>query len=221
MKKLINILPLFIIGMLVSLSMTSCIDNDDDTNGLTENEIKTCIMTMSGSYSGKLYYFNKDIDKTKFPNQTDSIENMTVRFSYPESAFVIETVPVKLFFKQLKGHDDLKAAADDYGYTDIKVKYVPYYLKSKYIRYYNQPETISMNLFYGNVNHDIKIAFMQNSLGEWFDGQTHFQLFEAAIYDGYDSKGQPELLDGKALYNQGLSTEDAKDLIFEYVGKSK
>lgn len=50
MKKLINILPLFIIGMLVSLSMTSCVDNDDDTNGLTENEIKTCIMTMSGSF---------------------------------------------------------------------------------------------------------------------------------------------------------------------------
>lgn len=138
MKKLINILPLFIIGMLVSLSMTSCVDNDDDTNGLTENEIKTCIMTMSGSYSGKLYYFNKDIDKTKYPKQTDSIENMTVRFSYPESAFVIESVPVKLFFKQLKNHDDLKAAADDYGYTDIKVKYVPYYLKSKYIAYYNR-----------------------------------------------------------------------------------
>ncbi len=223
MKKLKELLPLTIIAFLLSVSMASCINNDDDTSGLNDTEKKNCITKMSGNYQGKIYYFDKNIDKTQYPNQTDSIENAAVRFSYPESAFVIEDFPVKLFFKQISNHDDLKTAAEEYGETDIKVTYTPYSYSGsyQYISYYNQPQTISMTLNYGNLSHDVKVAFMLNSYGEWYNSKVHFQIVEGAIYVDYDSKGEPELLDGKALYSQGLSEDDQKDLIFEFIGSSK
>lgn len=223
MKKIKELLPLIILGFILSMSVASCINNDDNTSGLTDEEKKNCVAKMSGTYQGKIYYFDKNIDKTKYPSQTDSIENATVRFSYPESAFVIEDFPVKLLFKQISNHDDLKAAAEEYGNTDIKVTYIPYSTQGnyQYIVYYNQPQTISMTLNYGNLNHDVKVAFMLNNYGEWYNSKAHFQLVEGAIYVDYDSKGEPELLDGKALYNQNLSEEDSKDLIFEFLGKLK
>lgn len=222
MKKLKEILPLLILGLMLSVSMVSCLNDDDDNKGLSDNEKKNCVAKMSGNYQGKIYYFDKNIDKTQYPKQTDSIEDVTVRFSYPESAFIIEDFPVKLFFKQIKNHDDLKAAAEEYGQTDLKVVYVPYATQDsyKYIAYYNQPQTVSMKLKYGNLDHEVKVAFMLNSFGEWYNKKAHLQLVEGAVYVDYDSNGQPDLLDGKALFNQNLTEDEEKDLIFEFVGST-
>lgn len=74
MKKIKNILSLLFLGLAVSMTMTSCLDdNNDDNKGLTDEQKQNYALLMSGNYTGKLYYFDKNIDKSKDKNQTLSL----------------------------------------------------------------------------------------------------------------------------------------------------
>ncbi len=219
MKKLRSILPLFLIGILVPMTMTSCLNDDDDSGELSDAEKQTAVMTMSGGYNGNVYFFNSDKEELKGnKNYNDSIEGMSVRFSYPESAFVIYDFPAKLLFSQIENHDDLKDAVAE-EVCDIKIKYVPYQMNGTVIYYYMQPESLNMKLTYGGATHDVKVAFMLNTLGVYAKDQQDLQIVEGGIYVDTDSSGNPALLDGKALYTQGMSDEDLRKLIFEFYGK--
>lgn len=220
MKKLKTIIPSLIAALFMSLTMTSCL-NDDNNNGLSEEQTKEAILAMSGNYRGKLYFYDSKKEELKDKNYNDSIENISVKFNYPESAYVIYDFPARLLFKAIENHDDLKEAVEE-EYVDLKIKYVPYQVGGRQIYYYMQPETVSMNLYYGGINHNIKVAFLINTMGVYFKDSSKeyqdIQIVEGAIYDGTDSNGQPQLLDGKALYSQNMSNEDAKKILFEFFG---
>lgn len=222
MKSLKSLITVLILGLLSSVSLVSCLDDDNSNQQLTEEQKQKCVASMSGSYNGNLYFLNKEIDLTKYKNQTDSVENVKVRFHYPASTIDMYDIPAKLFFKQLKNHDDLKAAAEDYGTVDLKLNYTPFNIASNgVISYYMEPQTVSMSLNYGGEVHNIKVAFMLNTTGAWLNKRVELIFVEYAIYDGTDSAGKDVLLDGKALYSTSLSDTDLDDLMFKYQGESK
>ena len=114
MKKIKNILSLLFLGLAVSMTMTSCLDdNNDDNKGLTDEQKQNYALLMSGGYTGKLYYFDKNIDKNKDKNQTDSIVGYNVRFNFPDMSIEMNDFPARLLFKQLSGYEELKEAAKD------------------------------------------------------------------------------------------------------------
>lgn len=221
MKKLKRILPLLIAALFMPIAMTSCLNSDDDNNQLSDEQIKNAITTMSGNYRGKLYFYDTKKEELQNKNYNDSIENISVKFNYPESAYVIYDFPARLLFKNIDNHADLKEAVEE-EYIDLKIKYVPYQIAGLQIYYYMQPETVSMNLYYGGTYHDIKVAFLLNTMGVYFKNSSKeyqdLQLVEGAIYDGTDSNGQPQLLDGKALYSTSMSDKEAKSILFEFYG---
>lgn len=227
MKKLRSILPIFILGMLTAMSMVSCIDSDDNSQELTEEQKQTCVATMSGSYSGKIFFMNRDIKLTETTKtQTDSTEQISARFSYPESAVVIYGIPAKLFFKELKNHDNIKQAAEDADPVDLKIKYVPYATGttdkgSALIDYYMQPNEVKIPLTYGGETHDFTVMFLANSLGRWVDKETQFSFYIYGISTGLDANGNKEMLDGNSLYTSSMTADEVTYLQYVFYGSAK
>ena len=70
MKKLRKLLPLMLMALMVSMTMVSCLDSNDDEQ-LSDKEKQNWLMNAAGTYRGKMYWFDKNIDKTKYPKQVD------------------------------------------------------------------------------------------------------------------------------------------------------
>lgn len=227
MKKLRSILPILILGVITAMTMASCIDSDDNNQELTEEQKQACVTTMSGSYSGKIFFMNRDIKLTETTKtQTDSTEQINARFSYPESAVVIYDIPAKLFFKELKNHDEIKQAAENADPVDLKIKYVPYSTGTTtsggtLIDYYMQPNEVKIPLTYGGETHEYTVMFLANSLGRWIDKETQFSFYIYGISTGLDANGNKEMLDGNALYNTSMTQDEVTYLQYVFYGSTK
>lgn len=221
MKRLKNILSLLLLGVAVSMTMTSCLNDDNGSQSLTEEQKQSYAMMMAGNYNGKIYYFDKNIDKEKNKSQIDSITGINVRFSYPERSFVIYDFPAKLLFKQLSGHEDMKAAAEEQE-VDIKVKYEPYAYENKIIYYYlSEIQPVSLSLNYGEATHDLKVYFLINTYGAWKDNIVNINIYEYGISESTDSNGNPVWLDGKTIYPTDNDETKLKDAYFFFSNETK
>lgn len=216
MKNLRKFLPIFIIGMLASITMVSCLDDNNDNNQeLTEEQKATCASLMRGNYTGKLLYYNKanPVDKDKVYN--DSIEDFEVRINYPERSIVAYNFPVRLLFKQLSGHDDMKEAAKDLT-VDLRLSYEPYALTNSLISYYmKEIKNVPVTLSYGGETHTINVYFLQNTIGEWKDNKTAFILFEYGLAETEDKNGTPNWIGGEAFYDSN-NNDKLKDARFVF-----
>ncbi len=222
MKKLKSLLPALFLGLFTATAMTSCIDSDDDNQELTEEQKQACVNTMSGNYSGKIFFMNRDIkldDKTK--SQIDSTEQINARFSYPESSVVIYDVPAKLFFKELKNHDEIKQAAENADPVDLKMKYVPYAANGTQIGYYMQPYEVTIPLTYGGSTQELTVMFLANSLGIWENKNAQFSFYIYGISTGLDANGKKELLDGNTLYTSSMTDNEVAYLQYVFSGSYK
>lgn len=240
MKKLRKLFPLMLVALMVSVTMTSCLDNGDD-DGLSDQDKQTWLLQASGSYTGKIYWFDKNIDKTQYPKQVDSLE--TVAKLSIDNTVTLYDFPVKLFFKQLdvranyteeqlkdlpaddlailQRNEEMRQAAEEYGNVDLKMNLYIYNVVNNYLYYSVAPQTLKLTLNYGGASHDIKIAFINGTQGIYNANRNYIQIYEAAIFDGTDSNGQDKLLDGKALYSNDMLETQRKDIIFEFNGEKK
>lgn len=210
MKKIKNILSLLFLGLAVSMTMVSCLDDNDDNSskGLTDEQKQNYALLMSGDYTGKLYYFDKNIDKSNDKNQTDSIVGYNVRYNFPDMSIEMNDFPARLLFKQLSGYDELKEAAKDKT-VDIKLGYEPYDAKNSVVSFYmKEIKPVSVSLTYGGETHDFKVYFLVNTIGAWKDKLTQFTVIEYGIAESTDEKGNPVWLTGSPVYPESQSVDD-------------
>ncbi len=209
MGKIRNLIAVMFMAAVTAVSLTSCLGNgsSDDDGSITDEQKKSYSLMMSGSYTGKLYYYNKTIDKLKDKYQKDSVTAFTVRFNADRS-FTMYDVPAKLLVKQLTGHEDIKAAAEE-QFVDITGTYEPYVYRNSTLGYYfNSINPVTLNLSYGGESHNLKVHFLLNTIGAWKDKVTEFNVFEYGVAEYTDSKGNPVWIDGKTIYPEDTAADD-------------
>ena len=93
MKKLRKLLPLMLMALMVSMTMVSCLDSNDDEQ-LSDKEKQNWLMNAAGTYRGKMYWFDKNIDKTKYPKQVDSLV-VTTKMSLDNTITIYDSTKIK------------------------------------------------------------------------------------------------------------------------------
>lgn len=248
MKNLKKLFPLFIMAVIMSATMTSCLSSsDDDDSVLTPEQESQYRQLISGTYYGNTYYYNTAVEKNKSYFYNDSIEDMTLRVKAADSTMVLESVPVKLFFKMLKTtksyteselnnlsdsekekltrNEAIQKAAEEKGVIDMKLAYMLSLTPSNgALTYYVSPYTIEFTLDYQEAKHEMAIVFMSYTPAQWYSNKNAVVFFETAIYDGKvrntkTGKDEYQLLDGQTLYNDNMTTDEQSELMFEFYGQ--
>lgn len=156
MKKL-KLLTLFFAAF-AALTLTSCLNDDDDNTGLTAEQIQMAYNATRGSHSGKIIYttgFDKDgKDVRDSANVSWDVTSDTVMY--------INNVPSKVLASVI-ADDDIRAAVETQGPQRIKC-YINYINVSPYIQWLVNPVSVSFdNLEYNGAKHKVTIAFYANS----------------------------------------------------------
>lgn len=155
MKKF-KLLTLFFAAF-AALTLTSCLNDDDDNTGLTAEQIQMAYNATRGSHSGKIIYttgFDKDgKDVRDSANVAWDITSDTVMY--------INNVPSKVIASVI-ADDDIRAAVETQGPQRIKC-YINYINVSP-IQWLVNPVSVSFdNLEYNGAKHKVTIAFYANS----------------------------------------------------------
>lgn len=155
MKKF-KLLTLFFAAF-AALTLTSCLNDDDDNTGLTAEQIQMAYNATRGSHSGKIIYttgFDKDgKDVRDSANVAWDITSDTVMY--------INNVPAKVLASVI-ADDDIRAAVETQGPQRIKC-YINYINVSP-IQWLVNPVSVSFdNLEYNGAKHKVTIAFYANS----------------------------------------------------------
>ncbi len=155
MKKF-KLLTLFFAAF-AALTLTSCLNDDDDNTGLTAEQIQMAYNATRGSHSGKIYYttgFNKDGKDVKdSANVSWDVTSDTVMY--------INNVPSKVLASVI-ADDDIRAAVEKQGPQRIKC-YINYINVSP-IQWLVNPVSVSFdNVEYNDAKHKVTIAFYVNS----------------------------------------------------------
>lgn len=155
MKKF-KLLTLFFAAF-AALTLTSCLNDDDDNTGLTAEQIQMAYNATRGSHSGKIIYttgFDKDGKDVKdSANVSWDVTSDTVMY--------INNVPAKVLASVI-ADDDIRAAVETLGPQRIKC-YINYINVSP-IQWLVNPVNVSFdNLEYNGAKHKVTIAFYANS----------------------------------------------------------
>ena len=155
MKKF-KLLTLFFAAF-AALTLTSCLNDDDDNTGLTAEQIQMAYNATRGSHSGKIYYttgFNKDGKDVKdSANVSWDVTSDTVMY--------INNVPAKALASVI-ADNNIRAAVETQGLQRIKC-YINYINVSP-IQWLVNPDSVSFdNVEYNGAKHKVTIAFYVNS----------------------------------------------------------
>lgn len=155
MKKF-KLLTLFFAAF-ATLTLTSCLNDDDDNTGLTAEQIQMAYNATRGSHSGKIYYttgFNKDGKDVKdSANVSWDVISDTVMY--------INNVPAEALASVI-ADDNIHAAVENQGPQKIKC-YINYINVSP-IQWLVNPVSVSFdNVEYKGAKHKVTIAFYVNS----------------------------------------------------------
>jgi len=155
MKKF-KLLTLFFAAF-AALTLTSCLNDDDDNTGLTAEQIQMAYNATRGSHSGKIYYttgFNKDGKDVK--DSADVSWDVT-----SDTVMYINNVPAKALASVI-ADDNIRAAVETQGPQSIKC-YINYINVSP-IQWLVNPVSVSFdNVEYNGAKHEVTIAFYVNS----------------------------------------------------------
>lgn len=155
MKKFKLLTLLF--AAFAALTLTSCLNDDDDNTGLTAEQIQMAYNATRDSHSGKIIYttgFDKDGKDVKdSANVSWDITSDTVMY--------INNVPSKVLASVI-ADDDIRAAVETQGPQRIKC-YINYINVSP-IQWLVNPVSVSFdNVEYNGAKHKVTIAFYANS----------------------------------------------------------
>ena len=223
-KDMKRLNKLFIIAAcsLGTISLTSCLGDDDNGSGITDEVYESYLANISGifygngtdwRYENKIYFFNEDLEGTTVDEKTDSVKIQTVEFSKRDTTFTIHGVPTKVLAKEISdSNKDLKEAIENVGTTDITGKF-DFYNIGNVASYFVWPSPVTFsNLTYGGKSHEVKILFFAPSAGVY--GYTtgnryqavNFSLSVGAIY----VDGAPK----ETIYNgSGTQLDELKSIL--------
>ena len=175
------------LGCLAALSLTSCINDDDnDNNGLTKAQISQCLTAVVGDYSGKMIYAAKNA-----ANLSDTQDTLDINWTISTDTMVIvKAFPAKAIAESI-WNSDLKAALQEQNpVQDIKCQ-MAFVINDPYIEFILGPQKADFHVFYKEQTHTLSVYFWANySYGDKdpSSGLTVLRLTMGAAYLDNDEK---------------------------------
>lgn len=198
--KRFNKLFIILLCCVGAMSITSCINSDDD-GGIDPETYRTYLTQMAGPYNGfssdwryqnKIYFYNDTITDKNNPYKTDSVENIsgTVR---TDSTFTIYNVPGRVLAKAIPDrHKSLKEAIEAAPAQTIDGSFLLYNISS-IVSFFAYPQSVVYDelTYDGETHKDVTIAFWGPTGGQYGFINSHkimqLSLVPAAIYEGKDN----------------------------------
>ena len=197
MTKKLRLL-LFAVCCISAMSLTSCLDNDD--NSIDSATYKKYLTAMQGTYYGKIRFFKESSKaNSTAPEKYDSITGTNWTMG-TDSAITINEGIVSYLDSAISSKDDtpeelkqLQKAISDY--TDEGGHQLFYFIPNSgfvnntQISFLANPITIKVKLNYGEKDHDVYFMFYSNTYGGTWNnnGSVIFNMCLGGIYvDGTD-----------------------------------
>lgn len=221
--KAFNKLCAIILCLCGAMSVTSCI-NGDDNYGLDPAVEAQYRQSISGSYNGntggdwqlenKIYFYNDTLEGKTVAEKTDSVMNVVARFN-TDSTFIISNVPGRVLAKEFPDqYSDMKKAIEEGPANIINGYYIINNVGQGGANLFVGGTVTIPSLTYGGaVHNDISIVFLQ-ALGQFGYVSGHKALI-VPMYVGSVYEGDTKLFDVSTLGSSDLDL--AKALLQVYV----
>lgn len=183
--KRIKFLSFLLIAM-TAMVFTSCVDDDDDNNGLTPVEIQTAFNATRGTHTGNLLYATWD--SYSMPQaKVDTLSGATWSIN-TDSTMTFHNIPSSVISTVVADSAIQKAIAAQPA-RDLNC-YIGYIRLNPSVQWLINPQTVTYdNLQYRGSNHKVSIVFAVNSsysFGQLSTTNTgskqQMQLIAAALY---------------------------------------
>ena len=125
MKHLRFILPVVLCCVVAGL-MTSCLNDNNDDNGLSKEEQLQAFQTVRGNYSGDVIFYKNTYDGMSTPTKKDTV---TLKASFSlltDSTAHINNLPLAALANQIKDSKDVVSPATclvGADYVEVKATY--------------------------------------------------------------------------------------------------
>ena len=144
------------LGCMAALSLTSCLKDSDDNQGLTPAQISQCFNAVRGEYTGKMVYPSSD---TKY-GYTDTID---VSWSVgADTMLVIRPFPSTIVAQQISDVDMKEALTKEAILSDLKC-YIGFFKLEEEADFLLAPQKVEFPIFYKGGTHTLSVYFWSNS----------------------------------------------------------
>lgn len=174
--------------LFTSVSMTSCLDDDNEDYSITPEEYSYYMGSMPGTYYGKMYFWNDTITLTDTKkDKIDSLQNVMVSVRGANDSTITVSIPSKYLGKNIKNTDDnkaLKAALDAAPAQTITMKYYLYMVQENIVTFGIYPTEINkMTLNYGGQDHEVAFTWYSsyNFNGQYYSRRMSVSMCLANI----------------------------------------
>ena len=174
------------LGCMAALSLTSCIDDNNDDNGLTKAQISQCLTAVVGNYSGKIIYAaNNPADIA------DKQDTLDINWAITSDTIVtIKDFPAKVIAESIVNKDLKTALQEQNPKQDIKCL-MAFILNDPYIEFVLGPQKVDFPVFYKDQSHTVSAYFWTDySYGDKdpSTGLTVLRLTMGAVFLDTDDK---------------------------------
>lgn len=192
------------LGCMAALSLTSCLKNDDDNQGLSPTQISQCFNAVRGEYTGKLIYPS---NSTKYGN-ADTVD---VSWSIgADTMLVLRSFPAKAIGEQV--YDvDLKNALLESDFTSELKSYIGFYKYDAEVLFLIGPQKMDFPVFYKGMTRTLSVYFWANDYSFGYKdlktGDMEARIILASAYiDNDESKNYVNNSSGMANISMIFST---------------
>ncbi len=188
MKKLLSIVAF----CAATLTFTSCNTGESNTwTPLTPTEKASCFAQTSGSYSGKMVYYNANESTTSTSSVTDTLNvNWTIGTGVgSDTTMTVTNLPVKVFAKYIPDEKVSKALAAYEAPVPFK-NAMYFYQTSPAPTFLLVPEIVKIPITYDGGSHTLSLYFYQSTLSSvtsyGYYYATTKQLVMSIVLGGYE-----------------------------------
>lgn len=183
--------------MIAALTMTSCLSDDDDNNGLTREEQHTAYLSVAGEHSGLLVYYD-----SIFTSKPSKVDSVAAKVNFDTDS----TMTVNDFHVNSIAHfvQDATAKACLENAPAQILKCYTYFYDLSPVTFLIQPQKLTFTTMADGKSHTITLAFYAgypNSYGVKSGKELGLQIVLGGVYlDSESITGGTNLLaNGLAL----------------------
>ena len=177
--KSIKYFAMFLLTGLFSLSMASCLYDDDDDS---QKKISPAYYTqISGSHMGSVQYY---VDDLTTPKKVEGIATVITA----DSTIKVTGLPAEAFVKNIS-NDDIRNALLAQPTPELTSRFLIYNAYDEGLDFMTYPLTVEFkNVMVGESSHDYQIRLLYPSLTSGYANAkcsvVGFYMYPAALYEG-------------------------------------
>ena len=183
--------------IIAALTMTSCLSDDNDNNGLTREEQHTAYLSVAGEHSGQLVYYD-----TIFTSKPSKVDSVVAKVNFDTDS----TMTVYNFHVNSIAHfvQDATAKTCLENAPAQILKCYTYFYDLSPVTFHIQPQKLTFSTTADGTPHTITLAFYAgypNSYGVKSGKELGLQIVLGGVYLDYENitGGTNLLANGLAL----------------------